>query len=160
MSTRAAIAKEIFAKASGLVRNLSTADKTKVAAVAKRLGLDGAKATAQQIIASARNNKLMTAIVLYELYGLADPVLQELLDGEPELRRTIELMGMTADAVADTTSVSDIIAFEDEFRVIENAARRVGGLNNLLTLRNAIMLDNSHYALYQQFSNMARNVLR
>lgn len=129
------------------------------AAVAKagaRIGLTGAKATVQNVLRAAKDNPVTTALVLYEVYGLQDAILQEMMDADPEIRRMIELFDMTADRVEDTKSAADIVMFTDEFRTIENAARRVGGFNNLMELRNALALDNKTYMLYQQVKQLAR----
>jgi len=118
--------------------------------------MTGAKATVQNVLRAAKDNPVTTALVLYELYGIGDSILQEMMDADPEIRRMIELFDMTPDKVEDTQSVSDIVKFADEFRTIENAARRVGGLSNLLELRNALALDNQTYMLYQQVKQLAK----
>lgn len=134
--------------------SFTTASSAVVARVAARFGYSGAKATAQSLMAAAKNNKFMTAVMLYEMYGIADDGLQMMFAEDPSLKSTIEALAFEADKVEDTESVSDISKFKEEFSYITEASSMLGGFNRLLALRNALSLDPSTYKLYRSVQDL------
>lgn len=133
------------------VEKFRRADSKVVAAVASRFGFNAAKTGAETILKAARNNKFMTAIILYEMYGMGNEALQAMFSEDPELQQTLELMDFKQDTVDGGLfdSVTDIVKFEDEFEILKEAAARVGGFNNLLVLRRAMEMNESTLKLYQ-----------
>lgn len=141
------------------VGRITAASGPQVSRIAARLGLSGAKATANNIKELAKNNKFAAAVILYELYGATDETLQAMIGEDAELGRMVELFGFEPDTVAQTDSVTDISRFGDEFAIISEAAATLGSFERLMVLRQALSLGLPTYQLYQSVKMMKKKVI-
>jgi len=140
-----------------LIRQLPSAGKliaSKANALAVRLGIASSKISVDSLIKLARTNKISAAFIAYELYGVGSDIVEEMRRSDPQLSSIIETLAFSADAVDDTSSVTDISKFRDEFQLITDASDNIGGLDELLKIREAIALSDDTYKLYVQMRDM------
>lgn len=126
---------------------LMAASSEVVARVAMRIGSPGA--TAQRIVELAKNNKLVTFTILYELYGAADDLVQKFMKADSQLGGILETFTFGGDE-PDMKAEHANDKLSDEFEVISAAVSQVGGFDRLLTLRKAFALSADTYALYRK----------
>jgi hypothetical protein len=131
---------------------------TKAPQLAARLGIASSKISVTSLANLAKRNKFTAALIAYELYGPASELVQEMMESDPELAKILESLAFQEDKVDDTNGVNDITKFSEEFETITQAMGSVGGLDNLLTLRNALSLSDSTYALFIQVREMKRYI--
>lgn len=105
------------------------------------------------ILAAARSNPVMTGLTLYQLGEIGTDAYQTLIANHPEVGEALEGMVFAADEIT-STFVGDLSKYREELELVEDAARFVGGLGNLIKLRNALNLDPKFYALKMQLNDM------
>lgn len=125
--------------------------------IARRLNISRFDPSA--VMRMAKDNKFATAFVLYEVAGITHPVLQDMMAADPELRAVIEQAHVVNDEVADTTSVSDITRFHDEFESIRLAVAVFGSFDRYIAVKRALSLPHETDTLYVQFRSMAKGIL-
>lgn len=146
----------IFAQVGpALGRALSTAAAPQLAKIGARIG---SAANPQAIIAAAKNNPVTAALVTMELGDMGSKIYDMIVGAHPDVPEKIANAVDTvfrADKVAPGTRAS-IAQQREELEVISKAARAVGGFEQLLAVRNALLLDDEHYGLYRDLSTLPR----
>jgi hypothetical protein len=108
--------------------------------------------TAQGVIEAVKNNPITAAFVLYELYGMGEPLLQELLASDSNVRESFDLLTYKPDAVDD--SATDVTRYADEFKIIKEAIAYYGSLNNYLNAKRAMEMPDDVIRLYVSLKPM------
>lgn len=137
------------------IGSLVSAAPAVIEGVARRIGSPGA--TAARILELAKNNKLVTFAVLYEMYGAADDLVKKFLKSDESLRSIVGLFDQQPDE-PDVEASHKNDKMEDEFEIISDAVRQVGGLDRLLVLRRAMALSGPTYELYQRRAQLGRRL--
>lgn len=144
----------VISKLISLLGKSSSLIASKTSPLALRLGLSSGKINAASLAKLARTNKVSAAFIAYEVFGGGSEIVEEMRQADAELLTIIETLGFKPDVVDDSTGVQDIAKFNDEFELIAKAARAVGGMDDLLRIRQALVLPNDVYVLYAQVSSM------
>lgn len=118
--------------------------------VGRRLGLAAEASTKSRIINVVRNNKISTALLLYELGDAADGLLDEWVDLDPEIQQLIQGLHYVNDDPKKSTSVHDIVNYADEFEVITMAIRQFGSMSRFLAIRRAIGMPEDVISTYMK----------
>lgn len=141
------------------IAQLAKASGEQLARIGARLGIsDKAKLSASYILEQAKNNKLVSAMVLYELYGMADETLQRLFDADPDLKSAVSLFAAKPDE-PDQAMLASNAKMRDEFDMIVDAARLMGSFNRLVTLKKALMLSDATYLAYLDARSTGRHLI-
>jgi hypothetical protein len=135
---------------------LTKATPQALANIGKRIGVQGAL-TGEKVLALVKDNKVMTALVLYEMGTEGAELLGKIKDEDPDVNNMIALFGSQNDLVADSTLLSNIGQFKDEFEVISGAIRHFGGLERFMNARRAMAMDESVIRLYLQVREISFN---
>lgn len=133
---------------------LMTASGPTLEKIAKRVGT---QANPQAIINAIKNNKLATAYVLYELYGVTDDILTAMREVDEEVARVVALFGFQPDEPS-TTAVADLSTMTEEFEVLSSAIRVVGSFERLLVLKKALTLSDATYVYYRSVKDLGRSL--
>lgn len=129
---------------------LASAAPGVISRVASRIGV---MPTAKAIGSAISNNKLLAGYAAFELFGATDIDVLALLSDET-VGQSIEALISSIEYTADSADAS-LEKLNDEFQLIENAARIVGGgIDNLLQLRNALRLDDSIYNRHREITSL------
>lgn len=124
--------------------------------IGQRLGLSAP--SVGSVLAAARNNKLATALAIYEIGGLVDPMLQELMAADAEVRSLVEALSFEEDDVSDTSGAGDVTQFADEFSLISDGIAFCGGMDRFMRLRNALALKDDTIKLYVNVKALSRSL--
>lgn len=129
---------------------LASAAPGVISRVASRIGV---MPTVKAIVSAISNNKLLAGYAAFELFGATDIDVLALLSDEI-VGQSIEALISSIEYTADSADAS-LEKLNDEFQLIENAARIVGGgIDNLLQLRNALRLDDSIYNRHREITSL------
>jgi len=120
--------------------------------LATKLGNPGL--TASQLFRQVKENPTTAALALLEIGEVGAPLLDELLARNPQLRALMGLGQAVDDANTTFGGPQDIVKFHDEFAVIDQAARSVGGMTKLLVLKRALEMPVEVYKLREQVRGM------
>jgi hypothetical protein len=139
------------------IRNwLTKASPAALAAIGKRIGVQGAL-TAEKVLTMAKDNKVMTSLILFEMGKEGAELLQQIRTADPDVDNMIGLFGRTNDVVTDDLQLSNIGQFKDEFEVLSSAIRHHGGLERFMNARRAMAMDESVIRLYLQVREISFN---
>lgn len=123
-----------------------------VARVGQRLGRN---LNPGKLLQLAKNNKLVTAMILWESGEAGASMLNEMKSADAEVASYIETLGYEPTSVAGTDNVGDIAEFSEEFESIRKAIGVLGSYDRLMAVRQALQLDTPTYLLYKQVKSMA-----
>lgn len=138
-------------KIRDLIARMGTTEKSAaVSAASTRLGVRGAP---ERVWSAIKDNPVLAALTAVQVYGLADPTVQSLLEDNPELAEMAQFYD-EPDNPVETDTVFDITRFEDEFRHINRAANALGGMDNLMALLRVIDMNKSVLTLHAQLKTM------
>jgi hypothetical protein len=146
--------KAAYATISGWV---TRASPEVLAAIAKRVGMAG-KLTGERLVSMAKDNKVMTAMVLFEMGEEGAELLGKLADADPEVRHLVSLFGQKNDLPDDSTSVTEIGKYTDEFHAISAAIRQFGSLERFMVVRRALAMPEEIIRLYLQVRDVSHSL--
>jgi len=135
-----------------LGRLLATAAPQLMAKIAARIGT---VATPSAIMAAIKANPFTAAMVAWELGEAGTTVYTQVAEAHPEVVKQIESTIFRADKVAPGTR-QNLVQQREELDIIARAARAAGGFENLIAFRQAMLLEDEHFALYRELSTMPR----
>lgn len=165
----------IPAAVTAVAKALPKASPAIMARIAPRLSLANVKTTADTVTRIVKNNKISLALVAYELWGPANQILIDLMNGDPEIKGVIEAVRkeevpptapppaalpppvvIPPPVIADLpiTPVPPALKYEleeqrDENEMISFAISRLGSLENVETLWRVFHLTPAHFASYR-----------
>lgn len=131
-------------------------DSNKLTALGARLGLRNP--SVQKVMNVVSSNKLMTALALYELYGIGDEMLAELASADAEIYELVETFGFVPDSVNETDSVLDLGKFGEEFDLLADVISMDGGYLAFLKRRQAYSMPMDVIKLYATVAGMSRKL--
>lgn len=111
----------------------------------------------KRVLASMKDNPVMTYLIASDIYGTAAPILETMAAENPEIAAIVQHTEPVS-TVADTTSVADINDFTDEFASIRTAVAYFGSFERYQEIKRAMAFPAEVDALYVQFRNMARGL--
>lgn len=136
-------------------KNVQEEARGKLSAISRRIGRTITDPS--ELARLARENPLTAAMILYEVYDISHPLLQDLISAQPELEAVLRGFEPVS-VVSETKSAADLSEFVDEFRDISAAAASLGGLNRLMAVRRAVTMPAEVFHLYVQAQEMAKVV--
>lgn len=134
--------KQIWSLATAAYDKLKKLDQAALTRIAKRIGFKG-QATAQALYDYVKNNKVMSAVMAYELYDITKDIdvlgyVEELRGEEPPEKHGYLDPAYQPDTVGVKGDVAAVLQYRDEFEALSHAEALFGGRERLIALRNAI----------------------
>lgn len=139
-------------RALGVLRRFLTSNPGKLAAASRALGL-GAGATAEKILAAAKDNPVATALVLLQAGEMGAEALEAVLEEHPEVRGIVDAAS-PVDNAEDYEGLGDMLKFRDEFATLRSAIAIMGGLERFLSVRRALSMSDQTVNMFLQFREM------
>lgn len=143
------------------LKSVATAAPEVIARIGKRLNIASEALSPKAILEAAKNNKLATAYVLYELYGLGDSLLQQMMATDPAIKAAIQAMGgeiIHKNSKVSSDTLEELVENDDELEIISDAIGVVGSFEKLVKLRQAIGMPESTMRLYQHVTSRGRKL--
>lgn len=125
--------------------------------IGARLGWAASRATPTNIIAAMKNNKIVTAITLYTLYGIGDDILQEMMAEDAEVAAAVKLFGFVPDE-PEVDHVARNQQMREEYALISDTAARFGGVDVLVQLKQALSLSTDTYIAYKSDRDLFKHL--
>lgn len=134
-----------------------------LARIGTRLGVDGAKLGVQGILNAAKNNKLTTAMILYELGTEGADLLADLRINDESVDQLVHVLDQepvdSVNFAGNSGGLNGTLGnFTDEFRDLSSAIVHYGSLERFLAVKRALQLDKETIALYIQTRSMGRSL--
>lgn len=127
----------------------------KGARLAKMLNV--ADTSREALLARVKDNPMLVALMAYEIYGVADPMVQDLFKDD-SIRQFVSDLTFSADKWDPETEITNSGKYDDELEMISRAARMVGSLDRLMAIRSAIAIDDGVYFHYVRTKEKGRDL--
>lgn len=138
-----------FPIAAVIGRGLATAAPTLLKQVGARVG---AAASPSAIMSAIKGNKLLTAMVAWDVLGPTASEVLNFIDENPEVRSALQAMQNTN--WQPEYQLDNLPTLKDEFDLIEDVSRSLGGYDNLIALRNALKIQDEVHTRYQEIRSL------
>lgn len=136
-------------------RALATAAPGVLQRIATRIG--GA-ANPSAILAAMKNNPVTTALVGVELFGVSSDFVKTVVNDNPEITQLIERISDIDYQPDEFSAVDDagtgLVRYKDEFDLIEECSRFLGGRERLMKFRNLLKISDEVFRLHAQVVNL------
>ncbi|AIK68709.1 hypothetical protein [Pseudomonas phage phiNN] len=113
----------------------------------------GSKASPSAILAAVKNSPVVAGLTLAQIGTSGYDAYQTLLENHPEVGEMLKDLSFKADPI-EPDFIGNLGQYREELELIEDAARYVGGMSNLIRLRQALELDVKFYGLKLQLNDM------
>lgn len=137
---------------------LTSAPASRLAQIGLRLGLSATKATAENILRLVKNNKITAALVAWEVFGVADELVQAFMKDEPSLKSLKDpfLDWKPDEMPEDGTDPGS--KMDDELLVLSAAVAKMGSLEAVLNLKRALELSPAVFVHYRERRELGRKL--
>lgn len=136
-------------------RALASAGPGVLQQIATRIGT---AANPSAILAAMKNNPVTTVLVGAELFGTASDFVKSVVASHPEITQLIDRISDIDYKPDGFESIDDaksgLVRYKDEFDLIEQCSRFLGGRDNLLKLRNLLKVSDDVFHLHEQVVQM------
>lgn len=129
---------------------------SKAASLLTRLGLPSGSSV-QAVLNAARQNKVATLFILMEAGEVGGEVWQAMLEEDPTLVAFAQMMGASIDAMPEepgAITLGELAKYKDEFALIDDVSRIVGGETALLKLHAVMNLPRQYLIARAQIRQM------
>lgn len=116
--------------------------------VQTRLGLSNAPIS--KIVTAVKESPVTAALVAWEIGDAASEALKLFTDNNEEAKALVDSLTNWDPAPKDGVSITNLAAYKEEMRAIDQAAAAVGGFDRLLNLRRVLEMDDSFFVLRAQ----------
>lgn len=113
----------------------------------------GSKASPSAILAAVKSNPVVAGLTLAQIGSTGYDAYQQLLENHPEVAEMLKDLSFKADEI-QPDFIGNLGQYREELELVEDAARFVGGMSNLIRLRQALELDLKYYGLKMQLNDM------
>jgi hypothetical protein len=114
----------------------------------------------KKLLAMAKNNKVATAMIVWELYGPASELWMNMVEEDPSVGELVSLLSFVADDPTEVTGANGYVTLEEEFGMISRAQREMfgGDFNAMLEFVHVMSFSMDMFESYRVFDASHKRV--
>jgi len=154
--SKAAVLRALLVRASRLAASaVDDIPATTYTRISARVGRTVNSGNVSTFLRGIQNNKITTAMVLYELGGLGAELLAELRASDPDVNTMIDVLETPPVDNFVSGEFTPVENFEDEFEAISTAITHYGSLERFLRVRRALVVTDETIAYFLRIRQLS-----